>query len=125
MPVHPVTSRRDGDGNRRTVPLVLRAWYAPQVGSRFSFTDEALSNLGVYEVTPGEVWEALHSTRRVIRHLGDDVMVVYATARRGRRLAILLAEADRTDHDWDILSARDLSDSESKRYDEALRKWRR
>jgi hypothetical protein len=101
---------------------VLRAWYAPQVASRFSFSDEALGNLKVYDVTPGEVWEALHSTRRVIRHLGDDVMVVYATARRGRRLAILLAEAD---NDWDILSARDLSDSESKRYDEAIRGWRR
>jgi hypothetical protein len=95
------------------------------VGNRFSFTDEALSNLEVYEVTPGEVWEALHSARRVIRHLGDDVMVVYATARRGRRLAILLAEADRPGNDWDILSARELSDSESKRYDEALRAGRR
>lgn len=104
---------------------MLRAWYAPRVGSRFSFTDEALGNLKVYGVTPGEVWEALHSARRVIRHLGDDVMVMYATARRGRRLAILLAEADRADNDWDILSARDLSDSESKRYDEAIRGWRR
>jgi hypothetical protein len=104
---------------------VLRTWYAADVGNRFSFTDEALSNLSVYEVTPGEVWEALHSAHRVIRHLGDDVMVVYATARRGRRLAILLAETpDRADHDWDILSARDLSDRESKRYDEALRRRR-
>ena len=63
------------------------------VGSRFSFTDEALANLRVYDVTPGEVWEALHSARRVIRHLGDDVMVstrrpsrapAGGTARRGR-----------------------------------------
>jgi len=104
---------------------VLRAWYARLVGSRFSFTDEGLSNLRLYEVAPGEVWEALHSTRRVIRHLGDDVMVVYAATRRGRRLAILLAEADRTDNDWDVLSARDLTDVESKRYDEALQGWRR
>ncbi|WP_233512762.1 hypothetical protein [Micromonospora deserti] len=94
------------------------------MGSRFSFTDEALANLGVYDVTPGEVWEALHSSRRVIRHLGDDVMVVYATA-RGRRLAVLLAEADGTDNDWDILSARELSDVEVKRYDEAVRRSRR
>jgi hypothetical protein len=95
------------------------------VGSRFSFSDEALGNLKVYDVTPGEVWEALHSARRVIRHLGDDVMVVYARASGGRRLAILLAEADHGENDWDILSARDLSDSESKRYDEALQRWRR
>jgi hypothetical protein len=94
------------------------------VGGRFGFTEEALENLKIYEVTPGEVWEALHGSRRVIRHLGDDVMVVYASA-RGRRLAILLAEADHGDSDWDILSARDLSDSESKRYDEALQKWGR
>ncbi|HEX2771047.1 MAG TPA: hypothetical protein VHN18_01295 [Micromonosporaceae bacterium] len=94
------------------------------MGRRFGFTDEALDNLKIYEVTPGEVWEALHGSRRVIRHLGDDVMVVYASA-RGRRLAILLAEADHGDNDWDILSARDLSDSESKRYDEALQKWGR
>ncbi|MGI5215950.1 hypothetical protein [Plantactinospora sp. CA-290183] len=95
------------------------------MGSRFSFTDEALGNLRVHDVTPGEVWEALHSARRVIRRLGDDVMVVYATARRGRRLAILLAEADQVDNDWDVLSARDLTDIEAKRYDEAIRGWRR
>ncbi|SCG35332.1 hypothetical protein GA0070613_0164 [Micromonospora inositola] len=104
---------------------MLRAWYAPLVGSRFSFTDEALANLRVYDVTPGEVWEALHSTRRVIRHLGDDVMVVYAVSHRGRRLAVLLAEADGADHDWDVLSARELSDVEAKRYDEAVRRSRR
>jgi hypothetical protein len=91
------------------------------VGSRFSFTDEALDNLRVYEVTPGEVWEALHGNQRVIRHLGDDVMVVYAVTRGGRRLAILLAEAGHADNDWDVLSARDLSDTEAKRYDQAVR----
>lgn len=91
-----------------------------RVGSRFSFTDEALSNLKVHDVTPGEVWEALHGGRRVIRHLGDDVMIVYATARRGRRLAILLAEAAHGETDWEVLSARDLTDIESKRYEEAV-----
>ncbi|WP_245730341.1 hypothetical protein [Micromonospora pallida] len=95
------------------------------MGSRFSFTEEALANLRVYGVSPGEVWEALHSSRRVIRHLGDDVMVVYAAARRGRGLAVLLAEADGLDNDWDILSARDLSDVEAKRYEEAVRRSRR
>lgn len=95
------------------------------MGSRFSFTDEGLDNLRLYDVTPGEAWEALRSTRRVIRHLGDDAMVVYAVTRKGRRLAILLAEADHSDNDWDILSARDLTDAESKRYDEALQGWMR
>jgi hypothetical protein len=94
------------------------------MANRFSFTDEGVANLRVYDVTPGEVWEALHSPQRIIRHLGDDAMVVYAAARRGRRLAILLAEADHTDNDWDVLSARDLTDIESKRYDEALHRWR-
>ena len=28
-------------------------------------------------------------------------MVVYATEHRGRRLAVLLAEADGTDNDWE------------------------
>lgn len=101
---------------------MLRAWYARRVGSRFSFTDEALANLRVYDVTPGEVWEALHSDRRVMRHLGDDVMVVYALTARGRRVAVLLAEADGVDNDWDVLAARELSDVEAKRYDEAVRK---
>ncbi len=95
------------------------------MGSRFSFTDEALANLRLYEVAPAEVWEALHSTHRVIRHLGDDVMVVYAATRRGRRLAVLLAEADHADNDWDVLSARELSDIEAKRYDEAVQSRRR
>ena len=93
------------------------------MGSRYSFTDDALANLRLFDVTPGEVWEALHSTRRVIRHLGDDVMVVYAANRRGRHLAVLLAEANNTDNDWDVLSARDLSDSEVKRYSEAVRRF--
>ncbi|MEV0729149.1 MULTISPECIES: hypothetical protein [Polymorphospora] len=94
------------------------------MGNRFSFTDEALGNLEVYAVSPTEVWQALRAPHRVIRHLGDDAMVVYSTTRRGRRLAILLAEADHTDNDWDILSARELSDSEAKRYDEAVGRWR-
>ena len=88
------------------------------MGRRFSFTEEALGNLRVYDVTPGEVWEALHGGRRVIRHLDDGVVVVYAATRRGRRLAVLIAEADHGDNDWDVLAARDLTDSEAKRYDE-------
>jgi hypothetical protein len=95
---------------------VPRAWYARLVGSRYSFTDDALANLRLFGVTPGEVWEALHSKGRVIRHLGDDVMVVYAAIRHGRHLAVLLAEADHADNDWDVLSARDLSDSERKKF---------
>jgi hypothetical protein len=91
------------------------------VGARYSFTDDALANLRLFGVTPGEVWEALHSTRRVIRHLGDDVMVVYAANRRGRHLAVLLAEASGTDEDWHVLSARDLSDSETKKFLEVTR----
>lgn len=95
------------------------------MGSRFSFTDEALANLRLYGVTPAEVWQALHGTRRVIRHLGDDVMVVYAVTRAGRRLAVLLAESAHADNDWDVLSARELSDIETKRYEEAIRKGQR
>ncbi|GIF66927.1 hypothetical protein Ais01nite_49620 [Asanoa ishikariensis] len=94
------------------------------MGRRYSFTDDALSNLAVYDVTPGEVWEALHGSRRVIRHLGE-LTVVYAVSRRGRRLVVLLAEPAHDDHDFDILSARDMSDSEVKRYEEVLRGWRR
>lgn len=94
------------------------------VGRRYSFTDDALSNLAVYDVTPGEVWEALHGNRRVIRHL-DELTVVYAASRRGRRLVVLIAETAHDDHDWDILSAREMSDSEAKRYDEAVAGWRR
>ena len=92
------------------------------VGARYSFTDDALANLRLFGVTPGEVWEALHSTGRVIRHLGDDVLIVYAANRRGRHLAVLLAEADHTDNDWDVLSARDLSETEIKRYTEAVQR---
>lgn len=98
---------------------MLHPWYFSAVGRRYSFTDDALSNLAVYEVTPGEVWEALHGSRRVIRHLGE-LTVVYAASRRGRRLVVLLAETVHDDHDFDILSAREMSDSESKRYDEAV-----
>ena len=84
-----------------------------------------MDNFRVYDVTPGEVWEALHGGRRVIRHLDDGVVVVYAATRRGRRLAVLIAETDDGEHDWDVLAARDLSDSEAKRYDEAVQGWGR
>jgi hypothetical protein len=107
-----------------TARSVLRAWYFSGVGRRYSFTDDALNNLAVYDVTPGEVWEALHGNRRVIRHL-DELTVVYAASRRGRRLVVLLAETDHDDHDFDILSAREMSESEVKRYDETLGGWRR
>jgi hypothetical protein len=30
-----------------------------RVGARYSFTDDALANLRLFGVTPGEVWEAL------------------------------------------------------------------
>ncbi|MFB9240033.1 hypothetical protein ACFFWC_31665 [Plantactinospora siamensis] len=92
---------------------------------RFSFTPEALRNLAVYGVTTGEVWAALHGGRRVIRHLGDDAVIVYAAIGRGRRIAVLLAEAGGQDNDWDVLSARELSEVEAKRLDEALRRGRR
>jgi hypothetical protein len=35
---------------------------------------------------------------------------------------VLLAEADHTDNDWDVLSARDLSETEIKRYTEAVQR---
>jgi hypothetical protein len=75
------------------------------VGRGFSFTDEALANRAVYDVTPGEVGDVLSGTGRVIRHLGDDPTVVHAATRRGRRLAVLNAE---TVDGWDVLSARPL-----------------
>jgi hypothetical protein len=96
---------------------VLHPWYFQYVGRRYSFTDDGLSNLAVYDVTPGEVWEALHGTQRVIRHL-DELTVVYAASRRGRRLVVLVAETDHDDHDYDILSAREMTDTEIKRYEE-------
>ncbi|MEV0718365.1 hypothetical protein [Asanoa sp. NPDC050611] len=94
------------------------------MGRRYSFTDDGLSNLAVYDVTPGEVWEALHGTRRVIRHLGE-LTVVYAASRRGRRLVVLLAETAHDDHDFDILSAREMTDTEVKRYEETVGGWGR
>ena len=103
---------------------MLRPWYVEGVGRRYSFTDDSLSNLAVYDVTPGEVWEALHGARRVIRHLGE-LTVVYAASRRGRRLVVLLAETAHDDHDFDILSAREMSDSEIKRYEETISGWGR
>lgn len=103
---------------------MLRPWYVGEVGRRYSFTDDGLSNLAVYDVTPGEVWEALHGTRRVIRHLGE-LTVVYAASRRGRRLVVLLAETAHDDHDFDILSAREMTDTEVKRYEETVGGWGR
>jgi hypothetical protein len=81
---------------RRVTHVVL--W---GLGRGFGFTDEAPANLAVHDVTAGEVWQALRGTRRVIRRLGDDLTVVCAATRRGRRLAVLVAEAV---DGWDVQS---------------------
>ena len=77
------------------------------VGDRYSFTAISLRNLVAYGVTPGEVWEALHSKRRMVRHLDGKATVVFGITHTGRHLAVFVLESDHEDNDWDVDAARE------------------
>jgi hypothetical protein len=87
------------------------------VGDRYSLTVEALHNLGVYGVEPGEVWEALHAKRRLTRQVDEDVDAVFAVTGKGRYLVVLVVESAGSDNDWDVVAAREMFPDEVARFD--------
>lgn len=80
--------------------------------NRYSFTVEALANIAVYGITPGEVWEALHASRRLTRQLSGEAVGVFGVTTAGRHLLVLVIESRFEDNDWDITAARDLDAEE-------------
>jgi hypothetical protein len=87
------------------------------VGDRYSFTRTSLRNLAVYGVTPGEVWEALHSKRRMIRHLDDKATAIFGVTHTGRHLVVFVLESSHEDNDWDVDAAREQHADEQALFD--------
>jgi hypothetical protein len=87
------------------------------VGDRYSLTAEGLHNIGVYEVEPREVWEALHATRRLTRQVSDDANAVFGLTGKGRYLVVLVIESTGAHHDWDIIGAREMYPDEVAMFD--------
>ncbi len=80
--------------------------------NRYSFTGQALGNLEVYGITPGEVWEALHAKRRFSRQIGAEAAAVFGVTGRGRYLVVLVIESGLEDNDWDVVAAREMDAEE-------------
>ena len=82
-----------------------------------SWTPEALDNIASFDLVVEEVMQVLRSPNRLTRHLGDDAACVYGTTGTGRYVVVLLGESDNVDDDWDILAARDMTETEIKHFE--------
>ncbi|HEX6501038.1 MAG TPA: hypothetical protein VF054_18710 [Micromonosporaceae bacterium] len=88
--------------------------------NRYSFTADGLHNIAVYAIEPGEVWEALHSSRRLTRQLDDDANAVFGVTSKGRYVVVFVVQSRDTDNDWDVVAARDLYPDEIAVFDSYL-----
>jgi hypothetical protein len=79
-----------------------------RVGNRYSLTPDGLHNIGVYGITPGEVWRLLHSSRRLRRQMTEDTNAVFGVTPDGRYLVVFVVESMHEDNDWDVIAAREM-----------------
>jgi hypothetical protein len=87
------------------------------VGNRYSFTPDGLHNLEVYGIAPGEVWRALHASRRLTRQMDEDLSAIFAVTPAGRYLVVFVAESSVEDNDWDVIAAREMFPDEVEMFD--------
>ncbi|GAB0107996.1 hypothetical protein JMUB6875_69990 [Nocardia sp. JMUB6875] len=87
------------------------------MGDRYSFTSDGLHNIRVYGVKPGEVWEALHSKRRLVRHLDAKASALFGLTHTGRYLVVFVLESADEDNDWDVIAAREMLQDEKAVFD--------
>ena len=87
------------------------------MGDRYSFSVEGLHNIGVYGIEAREVWEALHSGRRLTRQVADEANAVFGVTCKGRYLVVLVVESVTADSDWDIVAAREMFPDEVAMFD--------
>jgi len=87
------------------------------VGNRYSFTSDGLHNIAVYGITPNEVWQAPHATRRLTRQVNDDSDAIFGVTAAGRHLVVLVVESKFEDNDWDVVAAREMYPDEIAMFD--------
>jgi hypothetical protein len=80
-------------------------------------TPDGLHNLAVYGITPGEVWPALHASRRLTRQTDDELNAIFAVTANGRHLVMFVVESTLEDNDWDVIAARDMFPDEIAMFD--------
>lgn len=89
---------------------------------RYSFTTEALQNIEVYGISAVEVWQVLHASRRLTRHLSAEAAAIFGVTAAGRYLVVLVVESATEDADWDIVAARDMNADEVDVFDRNVRR---
>jgi hypothetical protein len=87
------------------------------VGNRYSFTSNGPYNLLVYGIAPGEVWQALHGSRRLTRQMDDNLSAVFGVTSDGRHLVVFVVESAAEENDWDVIAARDMFPDEVEMFD--------
>jgi len=97
---------------RLSIVDVSRPCYVCWVKDRYSFTAEALRNLEIYDIAAQEVWEVLHASRRLTRHLDADAAAVFGVTGAGRYLVVLVVESALEANDWDVVAAREMNADE-------------
>ncbi|MFI1916793.1 hypothetical protein [Nocardia sp. NPDC020380] len=87
------------------------------MGDRYSFTSEGLDNIRIYGVKPGEVWEALHSKRRLVRQIDARASAMFGLTHTGRYLVVFVLESAYENNDWDVIAAREMFPDEKAVFD--------
>ena len=78
----------------------------------YSFTREGLERIALAGLAPADVWSALRSQQRIVRHLSDSTAAVLGVAASGQHIIVAIAESAVGDNDWDIVGARGMDRGE-------------
>jgi len=101
--------RVQSSGIRQCVP---RPGYARMVKDQYSFTSEGLERIALAGLAPADVWSALRSQQRLVRHLSDSAAAVLGIAASGQHIVIAVTESTVGDNDWDIVGGRPMDRDE-------------
>jgi hypothetical protein len=82
------------------------------VKDKYSFTSEGLGLIALASLAPADVWTALRSPQRLVRHLSASTAAVMGVAAGGQHIIVALAESAVGDNDWDIVGARPMDRDE-------------
>jgi len=82
------------------------------VKDKYSFTSEGLEHIALAGLAPADVWSALRSQQRLVRHLSDVGAAVLGISASGQHIVIAVTESTIGDNDWNIVGARPMDGDE-------------
>ena len=85
--------------------------------NRYSVTEEGLQKIASGGLSVPEVLQVLGGAGRIFWHPAEGVAAELGETMDGRRLIVMLVEADQEDNDWDIVAAWQMTSQESTQYD--------